>query len=150
MGNLTFLVPEVEVPMARTAVIIDDEPDIRRYIASILEDNGFETRAAEDARDGEDLVLEDPPDLICVDLMMPGRSGIQLFVRFKKNEDVTDIPLIMITGIKQEMNIDWADIAKGLRTKRPDGFIEKPIDPIRLMRVVDDVMAGKKEGVQFG
>ncbi len=136
--------------MARTAVIIDDEPDIRRYIASILEDNGFETRAAEDARDGEDLVLEDPPDLICVDLMMPGRSGIQLFVRFKKNEDVTDIPLIMITGIKQEMNIDWADIAKGLRTKRPDGFIEKPIDPIRLMRVVDDVMAGKKEGVQFG
>jgi two-component system, OmpR family, phosphate regulon response regulator PhoB len=140
----------MEVPMARTAVIIDDEPDIRRYIASILEDNGFETKAAEDAREGEDLVLENPPDLICVDLMMPGRSGIQLFVRFKKNEDTADIPLIMITGIKQEMNIDWADIAKGLRTKRPDGFIEKPIDPVRLMRVVDDVLAGKNEGVQFG
>lgn len=136
--------------MARTAVIIDDEPDIRRYIASILEDNGFETKTAEDARAGEDLLLEEPPDLICVDLMMPGRSGIQLFVRLKKNDDLADIPLIMITGIKQEMNIDWADIAKGLRTKRPDGFIEKPIDPVRLMRVVEDVMAGKTEGVQFG
>mgnify|MGYP002642161160 CR=1 FL=1 len=136
--------------MSRTAVIIDDEPDIRRYIASILEDNGFETKTAEDAREGEDLILESPPDLICVDLMMPGRSGIQLFVRLKKNAAVAEIPLIMITGIKQEMNIDWADIAKGLRTKRPDGFIEKPIDPVRLTRVVEEVMAGKKEGVQFG
>ena len=136
--------------MSRTAVIIDDEPDIRRYIASILEDNGFETKTAEDAREGEDLILESPPDLICVDLMMPGRSGIQLFVRLKKNAAVAEIPLIMITGIKQEMNIDWADIAKGLRTKRPDGFIEKPIDPVRLTRVVEEVMAGKKEGGQFG
>ena len=100
--------------MARTAVIIDDEPDIRRYISSILEDNGFDTKTAEDARAGEDLVLESPPDLICVDLMMPGRSGIQLFVRLKKNKTTAQIPLIMITGIKEQMNIDWADIAKGL------------------------------------
>ncbi len=134
----------------RTAVIIDDEPDIRRYIASILEDDGFETHTAEDARAGEDLILESPPDLICLDLMMPGRSGIQLFVRLKKEEATADIPLIMITGIKQEMNIDWADIAKGLRKKRPDGFIEKPIDPVRLKRVVGEVLSGRKDGVQFG
>ncbi len=136
--------------MARTAVIIDDDPDFRRFVASVLEDNGFQTAAAEDAMSGEDLVMESPPDLICLDLMMPGRSGIQLFVRLKKSEATADIPLIMITGIKEEMNIDWADVAKGLRKKRPDGFIEKPIDPVRLMRVVGDVMSGDNEGVRFG
>lgn len=134
----------------KTAVIIDDEPDIRRYIESILQDHGFETCTAENAREGEDLIRDNPPDLICLDLMMPGRSGIQLFARLKKDEALQDIPLIMITGIKEEMNIDWGDIAQGLRTRKPDGFIEKPVDPARLMRVVEDVMAKKGDSVQFG
>ena len=135
---------------SRRVVVIDDEADLCRYIASILEDHGFETSTAQDAVTGEELVRENPPDLICIDLMMPGRSGIQLFARLKGDETTRDIPLIMITGIKEKLNIDWGDIAKGLRTRVPEGFIEKPIDPVRLMRVVEDVIARKKEGIQFG
>ena len=135
---------------SRTVVVIDDEPDLTRYIESILQDHGFETRTANEARTGEDLILESPPDLICIDLMMPGRSGIQLFARLKKNETTRDIPLIMITGIKEQMNIDWGEIAAGLKSRKPEGFVEKPVDPVRLMRVVEDVLDHKKEGVQFG
>lgn len=134
----------------RNAVIIDDDPDVRRYIESILLDHGFETRTAQNAREGEDLIRETPPDLICLDLMMPGRSGIQLFSRLKKDEALRDIALIMITGIKEEMNIDWGDIAKGLRTRKPDGFIEKPVDPGRLIQLVENVLSKKGESVQFG
>jgi two-component system, OmpR family, phosphate regulon response regulator PhoB len=136
--------------MSRRAVVIDDEPDLCSFISSILEDNGFECQSANDAASGEDLVLEDPPDLICIDLMMPGRSGIQLMSRLKGKDETKEIPLIMITGIKEQMNIDWGDIAKGLHSRKPDGFIEKPIDPARLMRVVEDVLVHGKEGVQFG
>ncbi len=135
---------------ARRAVIIDDEPDLCEYIASILQDHGFETHAAHDARTGEDLVLEHEPDLVCLDLMMPGRSGIQLFGKLKGDARTADIPLIMITGIRDELNIDWADIATSLRARKPDGFIEKPVDPARLMRVVEDIMEHAREGVQFG
>ncbi len=134
----------------RIAVVIDDEPDLSRYIASILADHGFETHEAHEARTGEDLIREHQPALICLDLMMPGRSGIQLFSRLKGDETTVEIPLIMITGIKEQLNIDWAEIAGGLKARKPDGFIEKPVDPVRLMRVVEDVLERKKPGVQFG
>lgn len=134
----------------KVAVVIDDEPDVCRYIASILQEHGFETRTAHEAQTGEELIREDSPDLICLDLMMPGRTGIQLFIRLKKDPATSQIPLIMITGIKEQMNIDWKEIAGGLRTRKPDGFIEKPVDPVRLMRVVEDVLEHQKEGVQFG
>jgi CheY-like chemotaxis protein len=134
----------------RSAVVIDDEEDICKYISSILEEHGFTTRTANEAETGEELIRDAPPDLICLDLMMPGRTGIQLFVRLKGDEATKQVPLIMITGIKEQLNIDWAKIAGGLRTRKPDGFIEKPVDPVRLMRVVEDVLERKKEGVQFG
>lgn len=134
----------------RIAVVIDDEPDLARYISSILIDHGFVTHEAHEARTGEDLIREHLPALICLDLMMPGRSGIQLFSRLKGDETTQAIPLIMITGIKEQLNIDWAEIAGGLKARKPDGFIEKPVDPVRLMRVVEDVLEHKKAGVQFG
>lgn len=134
----------------RSAVVIDDEPDVCAYIASILQEHGFRTRCAHEAEAGAELIGEDRPDLICLDLMMPGRTGIQLFMRLKAEEATKQIPLIMITGIKEQLNIDWAKIAGGLRTRKPDGFIEKPVDPVRLMRLVEDVLERKKEGVQFG
>ena len=83
----------------RVAVVIDDEPDVVRYISSILEDHGFQTVTAEEARTGEDLIRQHSPAVICLDLMMPGRTGIQLFSRLKRDEATRDIPLIMISGI---------------------------------------------------
>ena len=134
----------------RRAVVIDDEPDLCVYIESILTEHGFEVRTANDAAGGEQMVRTDPPDLICLDLMMPGRSGIQLFARLKGDDETKKIPIIMITGIKDKLNIDWGEIAGGMKSRKPEGFIEKPIDPVRLMRVVEDVLVHKRDGVQFG
>ncbi len=125
----------------KRVVVIDDQPDICKYIASILSEHGFESRTANDATSGEQMIREDPPDLICLDLMMPGRSGVQLFARLKGDAATKHIPLIMITAIKEKLNIDWAEIAGGLRQRRPDAVVEKPIDPVRLMRTVEDVLA---------
>ena len=127
----------------RTAVVIDDEPDITNYLSSILESHDFEVRVAHDATSGEQLIREKPPDLILIDLMMPGRSGIQLFARLRGDELTKQIPLVMVTGIKEQMGIDWGEIVDRLKARRPDGFIEKPIDPEALMEVVNTVLAGK-------
>lgn len=134
----------------KRVLVIDDEPDTCKYITSILVEHGFEADTANDAVTGEKLIHENAPDLICLDLMMPGRTGISLFMRLKKDEATSDIPLIMITGIKEKLNIDWGEIAGGYTKRKPDGFIEKPIDPVRLMRVIEDVLEHKKGGVQFG
>jgi CheY-like chemotaxis protein len=131
----------------KRAVVIDDQPDICNYIASILTEHGLEASTAHDATEGEALIRANPPDLICIDLMMPGRSGVQLFARLKGDEATKHIPLIMITAIKEKLNIDWQEIAKGLHARRPDAVIEKPVDPVRLMRTVEDVLARAKQPV---
>lgn len=138
------------MPEKRRALVIDDEPDVCKYIAAILAEHGFETTTAEDTGTAEELIRRERPDVVCLDLMMPGRSGIQLFLRLKKDAATSDIPLVMVTGIKDKLNIDWAEIARGLRRRKPEGFVEKPIDPVRLMRVVEDVIEHRREGVQFG
>jgi hypothetical protein len=56
----------------------------------------------------------------------------------------------MITGIKEQLNIDWKDIVSRSKTRVPDGFIEKPISPVRLMRVINKVLNEEHKGnVQF-
>ncbi len=127
----------------RIAVVIDDEIDLTNYLSSILEDHDFEIFTANEAKSGEILINEKSPDLILLDIMMPGRSGVQLLAKLKGKEQTKDIPLIMVTGIKNELNIDWGNIADNLKARKPDGFIEKPIDPEKLMKVVGDVLAGK-------
>jgi len=121
-------------------LVIDDEPDISSYIASILEGSQYSVQTANSAMEGETIMRNRRPDLILLDLMMPGRTGIQFFVRLKGNDETKDIPLIMVTGIKDKLNIDWQEIVSKLKARVPDGFVEKPIEPVHLMNVVEDVL----------
>ncbi len=125
----------------REAVVIDDEVDLTTFIGSILEENDFEVATANDATTGEALARERVPDIILIDLMMPGRSGVQLFSRLRRNEITRNIPMVMVTGIKEKMGVDWGEVVDGLKARRPDGFVEKPIEPDRLMNVVNGVLA---------
>jgi len=136
----------------RTAVVIDDEKDLTAFLASILEENGFAVRTANEAVTGEEMIRDEPPDIILIDLMMPGRTGIQLFTRLRGDAATRDIPMVMVTGIKEQMGIDWGEIVDRFKSRRPDGFVEKPIDPERLMRVVNGVLSGDvpDDGVLHG
>ena len=126
----------------RKAVVIDDEKDLTTYITTILEENDFSVSAANDAVTGEQLIRQEKPDLILIDLVMPGRTGIQLFTRLRKDPETREIPLVMVTGIKDQLGIDWGEIVDRYKSRRPDGFVEKPIEPVRLMSVVNAVMSG--------
>jgi len=135
----------------RRAVVIDDEVDITNYLSSILETNGFEVRATNDAKSGEVLIRESLPDIVLIDLMMPGRSGVQLFAKLRGDEATKNIPMVMVTGIGSQTGMDWNKTVDQLKARRPEGFVEKPIDPERLMKVVDAVLAGEaKDEVRHG
>lgn len=126
----------------KTAVVIDDEDDMRTYLSTILEENGFVVQTAGEAATGEDLIRETSPDIILLDLMMPGRSGVQLFARLRGDEATKGIPLVMVTGIKEQIGVDWGEIVERYKVRRPDGFIEKPVDPEKLMSVVREALPG--------
>ena len=135
-----YKMEQQDVVARKHVLVIDDEPDISSYIASILEGSQYSVQTANSAMEGETIIRNRRPDLILLDLMMPGRTGIQFFVRLKGNEETKDIPLIMVTGIKDKLNIDWQEIVSKLKARVPDGFVEKPIEPVHLMNVVEEVL----------
>ncbi len=136
---------QTEALERKHVLVIDDEPDITSYIASILEGSQYTVQTTNNAKDGERIFRENSPDLILLDLMMPGRTGIQLFVRLKGDKETKDIPLIMVTGIKEQLNIDWQEIVSKMKARAPEGFVEKPIEPAHLLNVIEDVLSKGEE-----
>src|SRR5690554_1440038 len=82
----------------KTVLIVDDEPAIREMIAVALEMADYHCMEAADAREAHALIIDKQPDIILLDWMLPGTSGIELARRLKKEETTSDIPIIMLTA----------------------------------------------------
>jgi len=134
---------ETAIPDERKRVlIIDDEPDVSTYLAALLEDRGYDTAMANDPEVGLRMAKANPPDLITLDVDMPGKSGIQLYKELKTDERLRDVPIIVITGIQEDLE----PLFHGRRTI-PDihGYITKPFDPEVLFATVAEAI-GKRGG----
>lgn len=122
-------------------LIIEDEPDIITYYKAILEDHGHTIFTANNAEEGMNKLNESRPDLILLDLLMPNKTGIKLFSELKKESGpFSDIPIILATGIKDEMGGDHKKFFEGLRVRKPDAYLEKPIEPADLLKTVNEVL----------
>ena len=82
-------------------LVIDDEPSIVAYLTTLLEDEGYETRSASDAESGMALARECEPDLICLDIMMPKRTGIALYRMMRRDPDLEQVPVLFVSGYTQ-------------------------------------------------
>lgn len=88
----------------KTILIVDDEPSIRDMLRLALEMAEFTVQEASNAQDAHAQIIDDPPDLILLDWMMPGTSGVELTRRLKKDDITSDIPIIMLTAKGEEDN----------------------------------------------
>ena len=110
-------------------LIVDDEPTNIELMVGILEDN-YELLVATDGESAIDLATKNKPDLILLDVMMPGLDGYEVCDRLKQSRDTADIPVIFITGLGE----DTAQI-KGLAAGAVD-YVSKPINPAIVVRRV--------------
>lgn len=85
-------------------LIIDDEPAIREMVAVALEMADFEVLEAENAQAGHALIVDQRPDLVLLDWMLPQVSGIELARRLKRDDSTADVPIIMLTAKSEEDN----------------------------------------------
>lgn len=106
-------------------LIIDDEIDVRKYLSTFLIDNGFEVLTAENGKEGLLIAKETLPDVITLDLAMPGESGFSVFQELKNSIETKDIPIIIITGF--DINVKDSFKKYDLTTKC-ESYFEKPID----------------------
>ncbi len=119
---------------AKRVLIVDDEAPIREMIAVALEMAGYECLEADNARDAHELVVNSPPDLVLLDWMMPGMTGIEFARRLRKDALTAEIPIIMLTAKGEEDSK-----VKGLESG-VDDYITKPFSPRELVARLKTVL----------
>ena len=118
-------------------LLVDDDPDIVDYLASVLEDNGYEVASAGDAASGLSKMDEFEPDLVVIDVLMPGESGLSLLVSIRRHPRWSDIPLIVVTGSDRILEDDCQSyLGSHHGVRGPDGVLGKPIDLKTLLAVL--------------
>ena len=133
-------VPEVaqpEVPAAapglhgRKILVVDDEPDVCIFLSTVLEDNGATVLTAFDGKRGLELAKQERPDLITLDLSMPGTDGAKVYQSLREDSELADIQVCIITGRPELRKLIYdQDI------RRPDGYLDKPVTEETLLRNV--------------
>ena len=120
-------------PEADTATILvcDDDPSLRELVRAVL---GPRYRFVEAADGTEALALarEDMPDLIVLDVMLPGRSGIEVLEELRSDVDLTMIPVVVITA--------WSHAELDAEVAGADRFVSKPFDPDELSSAVEELL----------
>jgi CheY-like chemotaxis protein len=123
---------------AKTILVVDDDPDARDFLTTVLHDNGFATTTAEDGAEALNKIEQEPPDLVALDITMPEKSGVAVYRKLKQDDQLKSIPVIIITGVSD-------DFQKFISSRRhvppPEGYISKPVDHEQFLTLVRDLLA---------
>lgn len=121
-------------------LIVEDHPTMREAMKLILEHEGFEIREAPDGASAMTMVQEQPPDLMFLDLNIPGTSGVDVLTQIKADPDTKDVRVIVVTATGEEGRS--AAMAVGA-----DHYFTKPFSPIALLQAVEEVMGTESDGL---
>ena len=111
----------------RKVLVVDDSKTELVFLTDLLQKNGFSVKTAENADDAMRRLEEEQPDLILMDVVMPGQNGFQLTRAIARNPQYASVPIILCTSKNQETDRVW-----GMRQGARD-YIVKPVNPAELM-----------------
>jgi CheY-like chemotaxis protein len=121
--------------------VVDDELDMRTFVATLLETSGFKPLVAEDGIQGLEMARRDKPSLIILDIMMPRESGITMYRSLKTDPALMDIPVIMLSALAKKTFLhsqSVLDAYKGEKIPEPAAYIEKPPEPDELLEAIEN------------
>jgi two-component system OmpR family response regulator len=134
---------------AQRILVVDDEQDVATYLAVALEDHGYDVACANDAAAVDSELENHPPDLVCLDLVMPGDSGLRLYSEIRRRPGVGDRPILMISGVSDGAAV-VEDVLREHHLPPAQGFVEKPVDIEALVARIREILAqdddAEKEG----
>jgi CheY-like chemotaxis protein len=127
---------EEALPLAgRRILVADDEPDQLDFISMVLEDNGAEIFTATNGDEVLEVARREKPDLLTLDLHMPGRDVGEVFELIREDPELEDLKVCIITG-KPELR----KLIYDRSVRRPEGYVDKPVDEKRLMLNIRKVL----------
>ena len=127
-------------------LIIDDDPDITEAMKITLESRDYEVNSAVNGTEGMEQIKNNRPDLIILDVMMDTpREGFQLDRELKSDPQLKDIPVMMVTAVKEKTGIDFKPEAGDPSWLPVDEFLDKPIKPDQLLEKVKALLDKTKK-----
>ncbi len=123
------------MPDRRRVLVVDDEPDVLLLCRVNLEFEGYEVMEASDGVEAMARVRDRRPDVVLLDVMMPRMDGWQVLKELKGDEELKDIPVVMLTAKVQDQ-----DQIRGWSSGASE-YITKPFSPLSLSQVLDDVLS---------
>ena len=115
--------PDPAAPLSgRRILVVDDEQDVRIFLTTVLEDHGATTMEAADGAEAIAVARAERPDLITLDLSMPGTDGVQAFVDLRNDPELGDTPICIITGHPEFRKVIYSSSPRA-----PEGYMDKPV-----------------------
>ena len=124
-------------------LVVDDDPDIVKYLEMVLRDNGYEVLPAAGGAEGLALARSERPDLICLDIAMPEPTGVRVYRDLRDDPELRTIPVVMITGVLPQFR---EFIHRRKRVPHPDGYISKPFEIAELLSTIERVRGAAVPG----
>lgn len=126
--------------MNKKVLAIDDELDTLTFYSEVLEDHLFTPVTAANGVEGLKKAREEKPDLILLDIMMPKKDGTNTYKELKRDPDLKDIPVIIITGISEQ--VDYKTLLARPTTGKvsPEGHLVKPVTAEVLIKEIRKVL----------
>ncbi|MCL5277365.1 MAG: response regulator [Deltaproteobacteria bacterium] len=131
-------------------LVIDDEPDVVTFLTTLFEDHGYRTIPAYSVDEALKKLASDKPDMITLDILMPGKTGIKLYHELRTTKNIMDIPVIIITGVNpvDYPQIDFRKFIYERSLPHPEGFMDKPVNKEQLLITVGKIFSQKKTAVK--
>lgn len=129
-------------PEDKTILVVEDEPDVRIFLQTVLEDAGFNVLTAADGEEALRIIREHKPDFISLDLVLPRKSGHKLLLELKRDKELSRIPALIVTAhAKTELGKpQMEEIFEKTVLLGPGLYLEKPVKPRQYIRCIQQAL----------
>ena len=113
-------------------LIVDDELDMRIFLSAVFETSGYQSMVARDGTAGLQKAREIAPDLIVLDVMMPGKGGVNMYRELREDVLFKDTPILMLSAVSEESFLDYlkmVNVQLEASIALPNAYLEKPPEP---------------------
>ena len=129
--------------MAKKVLVVDDDPDVRLFSVTVLEENGYTPFEAANGEEGLKMIKQEKPELVILDVLMPRQSGIRLYRELKTDKSLKDVPIIILSGIAKRTFLRSQKALTefgGKEVPEPKVYLEKPVEPEVLAEEIKKIL----------
>lgn len=130
-------------------LVVDDDPDMRIFFATLLKTGGFTPVVARDGAEGLEKAKDLAPEYIIIEVPMPGNGGMRMYRHLKQDKNTNGIPVMMVSGIDRHTFTHYQK-TQGFRLGQdipaPEAFLEKPPEAADVLERIETALARQNKG----